>query len=134
MKRIHIGLAVDDLEAAVDFYTRLFGIPPTLRRPDYAKWMLDDPFLNFSLDARGEGPPGTAHYGIQVESETDLAEARRAVDEAGLLRRDQDDLVCGYQRQDKSWVADPHGLAWEVFHTHGLAGDDYGCGEMPDLG
>ena len=133
MKRMHVGLKVEDLEKAIAFYSDLFGVEPTLRRPDYAKWMLDDPRVNFSLDTHGDGPAGSAHYGIQVENPDDLAEMRRHIDQVGLPRRDQNDLICGYQRQDKSWVSDPHGLQWEMFFTAGVAEDaGYGCESMPD--
>ena len=120
MKRMHVGLKVDDLETAIAFYSRLFGAEPTLRRPDYAKWMLDDPRVNFSVDINGGGAPGSAHYGIQVESPHELSEMRERLDTAGLTRRDQNDLICGYQRQDKSWVTDPTGNRWEAFYTSGV--------------
>ena len=86
---MHIGLQVDDLEESIEFYTRLFGEEPTLRRPDYAKWMLDDPRVNFSLDTHGEGAPGSAHYGIQVESKSELEQLRDHIDDAGTPRADQ---------------------------------------------
>ncbi len=132
VKRMHIGLQVDDLDAAVQFYTRLFGTEPTLRRPDYAKWMLDDPRVNFSLDTHGDGPPGSAHYGIQVDTHQELQDMRTHIDDAGMPRADQDDLVCGYQLQHKSWVTDPTGLRWEAFFTEGLAEAGYGTAEMPE--
>lgn len=130
---MHIGMKVDDIGVAVGFYSKLFGEAPILRRDDYAKWMLEDPCVNFSVDLHGDGPVGSAHFGIQLATGEDLAQARTAIDDARLERVDQDDLVCGYQLQDKSWVHDPHGVAWEIFHTHGLAGDGdaYGCDEMP---
>ncbi len=133
MKRMHVGLKVDNLDEAIDFYSRLFGTEPTLRRPDYAKWMLDDPRVNFSLDTNGEGAPGTAHYGIQVESAEELSSMRERIDAAGLRRRDQNDLICGYQLQDKSWVSDPNGLQWETFLTAGVVeGAGYGFDGIPD--
>jgi catechol 2,3-dioxygenase-like lactoylglutathione lyase family enzyme len=133
MKRMHIGLKVDDLEEAVAFYSRLFGAEPTLERPDYAKWMLEDPRVNFSVDTHGDGPAGSAHYGIQVESAKELADLREHIDQADLARRDQNNLICGYQRQDKSWVNDPHGLQWEMFYTEGVVqGAGYGCDSVPD--
>ena len=133
MKRMHVGLKVDDLDEAVAFYSRLFGTEPTFKRPDYAKWMLDHPRVNFSVDTHGDGPAGSAHYGIQVESAEELADMRQRIDQAGLPRRDQNDLICGYQRQDKSWVGDPHGLQWETFFTQGVAeGGGYGCDALPD--
>ncbi|MCY4069076.1 MAG: VOC family protein [Acidimicrobiaceae bacterium] len=129
MRRIHIGLKVDDLEESISFYTRLFGTAPTLRHDDYAKWMLDDPRVNFSLDTHGAG--GSAHYGIQVESHDELQQQRCHLDSAGMERADQDDLVCGYQLQHKSWVTDPDGVKWEAFFTEGTVDSGYGCEEMP---
>ena len=133
MRRMHVGLKVDDIEDAVVFYTRLFGEEPTLHRPDYAKWMLDDPYVNFSVDIHGDGPAGSAHFGIQLESHDELVDMRSHVDGAALPRSDQNDLVCGYQLQHKSWVDGPSGEKWEMFFTEGLAeGGSYGCDEMPD--
>jgi catechol 2,3-dioxygenase-like lactoylglutathione lyase family enzyme len=132
MRRAHVGLKVDDIETAVEFYTRLFGAEPSMVRPDYAKWMLDDPLLNFSIDLHGEGPAGSAHFGIQVTSEEELEQMRARLDGAGLSRTDQNDLVCGYQLQHKSWVASPDGVMWETFFTEGIAeGAGYGSEEMP---
>ena len=128
---MHIGLQVDDLDESVEFYTRLFGVEPSLRRADYAKWMLEDPRVNFSLDTHGEGAAGSAHYGIQVDSQDELEEMRDHIDTAGMARADQDDLVCGYQLQHKSWVTDPHGLMWETFFTEGVVDGGYGTPEMP---
>ena len=125
-------MKVDDIEKAVDFYTRLFGAEPSLVRPDYAKWMLDDPFLNFSIDVHGEGKAGSAHFGIQVTSEEELEQMRAQIAGAGLARQDQNDLVCGYQLQHKSWVTGPDGVMWEAFFTEGVVeGAGYGDGEMP---
>ena len=121
MKRMHVGMYVENLEEAIAFYSRLFAAEPTLKRPDYAKWMLDDPRVNFSIDThRSDGPPGSAHYGIQVESPEELEEMRQRIDKAALARRDQNNLICGYQRQSKSWVSDPHGVQWETFFTSGV--------------
>ena len=133
MRRMHIGLQVDDIDESVEFYTRLFGVEPTLRRADYAKWMLEDPRVNFSLDTHGEGGAGSAHYGIQVDSQDELEEMRDHIDTAGMARADQDDLVCGYQLQHKSWVTDPHGLMWETFFTEGVVDGGYGTPEMPSV-
>lgn len=133
MKRMHVGIKVDDVDATVSFYTRVFGAEPTLRRPDYAKWMLDDPRVNFSVDRNGSGAPGSAHYGIEAESPGELAELRERFDSAGLRRSDQNDLVCGYQHQDKSWVTDPSGNRWEAFYTSGVVeGGGYGTAAMPE--
>ena len=133
MKRMHVGLQVDDIGEAVAFYTRLFGREPTLERSDYAKWMLDDPYVNFSVDVNGDAPPGSAHFGFQVESHADLEQMRSHVDAAELPRADQNDLVCGYQLQHKSWVDGPSGERWELFFTEGVVdGGSYGCAAMPD--
>lgn len=134
MRRMHIGLQVADLDESVEFYTRLFGVEPVLRRDDYAKWMLEDPRVNFSLDTRGDGPPCSAHYGIQVESSDELEGMRDHIDSAGMPRADQDGLVCGYQLQHKSWVTDPHGLMWEAFFTEGVVDEGYGTPETPAAG
>ena len=94
--------------------------------------MLDDPFLNFSIDLHGEGTAGSAHFGIQVTSEEELEQMRARIDAAGLSREDQNDLVCGYQLQHKSWVTGPDGVMWETFFTEGVAqGAGYGSEEMP---
>ena len=101
MKRMHVGMKVTDLDKAIAFYSRLFGAKPTLQRHDYAKWMLDDPRVNFSIDTHGDGEPGSAHYGIQVETPEELEEMRELIDTPGHLRSDQTNLICGYQRQDR---------------------------------
>ena len=133
MRRMHVGLKVADIDEAVDFYSRLFGQEPTLHRPDYAKWMLDDPYVNFSIDLHGDGPAGTAHFGIQLDDHAGLDEMRQHVDEVELPRADQNDLVCGYQLQHKSWVSGPAGERWELFFTEGLADSGtYGCDALPD--
>ena len=132
MKRIHVGLKVSDIEKAVIFYNRLFGMKPSLLRPDYAKWMLDDPLLNFSVDIHGEGLVGSAHFGVQVNGNEELEKERVRIDEVGLSREDQNNLICGYQLQHKSWVEDPDGLMWETFFTEGVVeGSDYGNEEVP---
>ena len=132
MKRIHVGLKVSDIEKAVIFYTRLFGMKPSLLRSDYAKWMLDDPLLNFSVDIHGEGLVGSAHFGVQVNGNEELEKERVRIDEVGLSREDQNNLICGYKLQHKSWVEDPDGLMWETFFTEGVVeGSDYGNEEVP---
>ena len=93
--------------------------------------MLDDPFVNFSVDLHGDGPAGSAHFGLQQLDAPGLARARARIDDASLPREDQNDLVCGYQLQHKSWVFGPDGEPWEIFHTEGLAPDGtYGCDEI----
>ncbi len=133
MKRMHIGITVTDIEASTAFYTRMLGQEPTLTRPDYVKWMVDDPYLNLSINTAGCGDnqPGVNHVGIQVESMDEMTAQRSLWATEGLDPQDQLDLVCGYQHQDKAWVFDPESLPWEVFVTHGVA-ESYGTNEMPD--
>lgn len=117
MKRFHVHLAVPDLDASVGFYSALFGTAPTVRKPDYAKWMLDDPRVNFAISARGAAP-GLDHLGLQVEAPDELAGLRRrfaAAQDGAVI--DAPDARCCYARSDKHWVTDPQGIAWEAFHT-----------------
>ena len=117
MKRLHVSLAVGDLDRSIAFYTTLFGTAPTVQKPDYAKWMLDDPCVNFVLDAKC-GRLGVDHLGIQVESDAELAgiTERLASAEAPLLT--EREAECCYARSDKSWSLDPQGVPWETFRTH----------------
>ena len=125
MKRLHVSLAVADLERSVAFYSTLFGTDPTVRKPGYAKWMLEDPRVNFVLDANG-GAPGVNHLGIQVESGAELAgiSERLAKAEAPLLQ--EKEAECCFARSDKAWSLDPQGVPWETFLTHGAI-DHYGA-------
>ncbi len=126
MKRLHVSLGVEDLEASIRFYSTLFGAEPSLRREGYAKWMLEDPRVNFVLDQKGAGR-GVDHLGIQVEDEAELAEVsgrlKNAGQEVDLLKNNE----CCYARQDKFWISDPQGLPWETFKTHEQI-EDYGTG------
>jgi catechol 2,3-dioxygenase-like lactoylglutathione lyase family enzyme len=116
MKRFHVHLAVDDLAANIRFYSTVFGVPPTVEKTDYAKWMLDDPRINFALSSRGM-KPGVDHLGVQVESDEELAELRGNVARADIAALDQEGAACCYARSDKYWVTDPQGIAWETFRT-----------------
>jgi catechol 2,3-dioxygenase-like lactoylglutathione lyase family enzyme len=116
MKRLHIHVAVDNLETSIGFYSALFGSEPTKRKPDYAKWMLDDPRINFAISARGV-KSGLDHLGIQVENPDELAAIREQIARAGLAVSDAGETTCCYARSDKSWVQDPSGIAWEAYHT-----------------
>jgi catechol 2,3-dioxygenase-like lactoylglutathione lyase family enzyme len=118
MKRFHVHLAVDDLAANIRFYSTVFGIPPTVEKPDYAKWMLDDPRINFALSSSGL-KPGLDHLGVQVESDEELAALRENVARAEIAALDQPEAACCYARSDKYWITDPQGIAWETFHTLG---------------
>jgi catechol 2,3-dioxygenase-like lactoylglutathione lyase family enzyme len=116
MKRLHVHVAVADLAASVGFYSQLFGAGPTVAKPDYAKWMLDDPRVNFAISARGV-TPGLDHLGIQVDSGEELGELHGRLDAAGASLVSETGATCCYARSDKHWVTDPQGLAWETFHT-----------------
>lgn len=116
MKRFHVHVAVNDLEVNVRFYTTVFGIQPSVLKPDYAKWMPDDPTINFAIAKRG-AKPGVNHVGIQVESQQELTELRQQLASAEIAALDQPNAECCYARSDKYWVNDPQGIAWEIFHT-----------------
>jgi catechol 2,3-dioxygenase-like lactoylglutathione lyase family enzyme len=116
MKRFHVHVAVDDLDANIRFYSTVFGMPPTVLKPDYAKWMVEEPRVNFAISTRGL-KPAVDHLGIQVESEAELTELREQVAAAEIHALDQSNTVCCYARSDKYWITDPQGIAWETFHT-----------------
>jgi catechol 2,3-dioxygenase-like lactoylglutathione lyase family enzyme len=116
MKRLHVHVAVDDLAANIRFYSTVFGAPPTVVKDDYAKWMVEDPCVNFAISARGM-TPGIDHLGIQVESDAALGELRKRVGDAEIAARDQPDAACCYASSNKYWTTDPQGIAWETFHT-----------------
>lgn len=120
MKRFHVHLSVDDLEANVRFYSSVFGTPPAVRKPDYAKWMLEDPRVNFAVSTRG-GRAGLDHLGLQVDSEDELRALRAQVGRAEITALDQPGTTCCYARSDKYWITDPQGVAWETYHTLGEA-------------
>jgi catechol 2,3-dioxygenase-like lactoylglutathione lyase family enzyme len=116
MKRFHVHVSVDDVDANVRFYSTVFGASPTVLKPDYAKWMLDDPRVNFAISQRGSAA-GIDHLGIQVESDEELIALREQVACAQIAAQDQLDADCCYARSDKYWTTDPQGVAWETFHT-----------------
>lgn len=118
MKRIHIGLQVDDIAASTRFYSTLFGAEPSVLKDDYAKWMLDDPRVNFSISTRCDAS-GRMHLGLQVDSPEELAEVTGRLKQAGLGTHETPEAACCYHKSDKTWTADPEGLAWEAFFTHG---------------
>jgi catechol 2,3-dioxygenase-like lactoylglutathione lyase family enzyme len=118
MKRLHINLSVADLDASVRFYSGLFGAAPSVVKPDYAKWMLEDPRVNFAIAARGR-KPGLDHLGIQAESQEELAEVYGRLKAAEGPVLDQGNVTCCYAKSEKSWITDPQGVAWEAFWTHG---------------
>lgn len=120
MKRLHVHVAVEDLPRSIGFYSTLFGAYPIVVKDDYAKWMLDDPRVNFAISDRARAP-GVDHLGIQVESSDELAELAMRLKTAGETTRDQEATTCCYARSDKAWVNDPSGLRWETFFTFGEA-------------
>lgn len=116
MKRFHVHIAVDDLDANIRFYTSVFGAAPTLQKADYAKWMLDDPRVNFAISQRG-ARPGLDHLGFQVDSDDELATLRARIAQADIAALDQPQAQCCYAQSDKYWITDPQGIAWETYHT-----------------
>lgn len=120
MKRFHVHVAVEDLAPSVRFYSTLFGAEPTVLKPDYAKWMLEDPRVNFAISRRG-GEPGIQHLGIQAEDDAELTEVFGRLERAERPVLEEKGTICCYARSDKQWVADPAGIAWETFLTHGEA-------------
>ena len=118
MKRLHVHVAVDDLERSVGFYSALFATRPTVLKTDYAKWMLDDPIVNFAISARG-GAAGVEHLGIQVEDAGELAEVYQRLDKADAPVLEEGATTCCYAKSEKSWISDPQGVVWETFLTQG---------------
>ncbi len=117
MKRLHVNVGVADLDRSIRFYSTLFGVEPAVRQADYAKWMLEDPRVNFAISTRGA--PGLDHLGIQAETPDELDEIARRLTAAGQAVLEQKDAACCYARSDKAWVRDPSGLPWETFHSSG---------------
>jgi lactoylglutathione lyase len=118
MKRFHVHLHVDDLAQSIGFYAKLFASQPTRREGDYAKWMLDDPPVNFAISTRGTRS-GVDHLGIQTDDPAELAEMKARAEAADLALLDEGQTTCCYARSEKHWVTDPQGIAWEHFHTLG---------------
>ena len=116
MKRMHIHISVDDLAHSTAFYSQLFGTAPSVHKPDYAKWMLDDPRVNFAISQRGE-KPGLNHLGIQAENDEELGEIKTRLDAADMAVLTETGTTCCYAKSDKHWVQDPSGIAWETYHT-----------------
>ena len=126
MKRLHIHMAVESLPQSINFYSALFAAQPTVVKIDYAKWMLDDPRVNFAISTRGR-QPGLDHLGIQVENSDELQEVYARLHKAGGEIIEQGETVCCYAKSEKSWIDDPAGIAWETFLTMGES-TDYGDG------
>jgi predicted enzyme related to lactoylglutathione lyase len=120
MKRMHVHVSVEDIAKAVGFYSALFAAKPAVVKDDYAKWMLDDPRVNFAISTRGRAP-GLDHLGIQVESAGELQDVYARLRHAGGAILKQGQTTCCYAKSEKSWIDDPAGISWETFHTTGEA-------------
>jgi len=118
MKRLHVHVSVRDIPQSIGFYSALFAARPAVIKPDYAKWMLDDPRVNFAISTRGR-EPGLDHLGIQVEDANELNEVYARLREAGGNIIEQGETACCYAKSEKSWIDDPAGIAWETFLTTG---------------
>jgi len=118
MKRFHVHVAVHDLEESIGFYSILFGAEPSVRKPDYAKWMLEDPRVNFAISQRGAGA-GVNHLGFQVDSDAELETVHEQLIAAGRGITAEKAASCCYAVSDKYWITDPAGVAWETFHSLG---------------
>jgi catechol 2,3-dioxygenase-like lactoylglutathione lyase family enzyme len=116
MKRLHLHVSVDDLARSIGFYSTMFGMEPTVEKSDYAKWMLDDPYVNFAISQRGVRV-GLDHVGIQVDNDEELSQIKARLDAAEMSVLTQEGTTCCYAKSDKHWVVDPSGIAWETYHT-----------------
>jgi catechol 2,3-dioxygenase-like lactoylglutathione lyase family enzyme len=130
MKRLHVHVSVDDLAASAKFYSTLFAAAPSVVKPDYVKWMLDDPRVNFAISTRSGGV-GLDHLGIQVETETELHEVYDRLRQAERPVLEEGATTCCYAKSDKAWITDPQGLPWETFLT---TGESTVYGDSVDLG
>ena len=125
MKRFHVHVNVGDLPASIRFYQTLFGVEPRVTKPDYAKWMLEDPRVNFAISTHGD-PVGVNHLGFQVDSDEELRAMRTQLEAADAGVVVENERSCCYTRSDKYWITDPTGMAWETFHTLGTS-PEQGC-------
>lgn len=121
MKRLHVHVGVEDLDRSIAFYSTLFGARPTVTKSDYAKWMLDDPRVNFAISTGQHAVKGIEHLGIQVESGDELAEVYGRLEAANRPVLEEGATTCCYAKSEKSWIADPDGIVWEAFLTNGEA-------------
>jgi catechol 2,3-dioxygenase-like lactoylglutathione lyase family enzyme len=130
MKRLHIHVGVESLDKSIGFYSTLFGAEPTVTKDDYAKWMLEDPRVNFAISQGRHAGRGIEHLGIQVEDGAELSEVYGRLKAADAPVLEEGATTCCYARSEKSWIADPDGIVWETFLTHG---DATVYGESPEL-
>jgi len=130
MKRLHVHVGVESLEKSIGFYSTLFGSAPSVTKVDYAKWMLEDPRVNFAISEGRHAAKGIEHLGIQVEDGAELAEVYGRLNAADAPVLEEGATTCCYARSEKSWIADPDGIVWETFLTHA---DVTVYGESPEL-
>jgi catechol 2,3-dioxygenase-like lactoylglutathione lyase family enzyme len=130
MKRFHVHVGVSQLDRSIAFYSKLFGAEPAVVKPDYAKWMLEDPRINFAISERTEARKGVEHVGLQVEDRTELAEVYERLQAADRPVLEEGATTCCYAKSEKSWIADPDGVMWEAFLTEG---ESTTYGGNPDL-
>lgn len=133
MKRLHVHVAVENLGASIRFYSHLFAAEPTVLKPDYAKWMLEDPRVNFAISQR-DGGSGVRHLGVQVESREELEEVYERLKRAEGPVLEEGATTCCYAKSEKSWIADPQGIEWETFLTTGESTAYGHDAELPPAG
>lgn len=121
MKRLHVHVGVTDLDQSIAFYSSLFAAEPTVLKDDYAKWMLDDPKVNFAISSGNHARKGIEHLGIQADSADELSEVYARLKAADRPVLEEGATTCCYAKSEKSWIADPDGVVWEAFHTNGEA-------------
>ena len=135
MKRLHVHVGVNDLDQSIRFYSTLFAAEPTVLKEDYAKWMLDDPRVNFAISAGQHAIKGIQHLGVQVESTDELSDVYGRLQAADRPVLEEGRTTCCYAKSEKSWIADPDGIVWETFYTDGEAttyGDSPALGTLAD--
>ncbi len=130
MKRLHVHVSVEDIARSIRFYSTLFAAEPAVIKPDYAKWMLDDPRVNFAISTRS-GQTGLDHLGIQVETSAELQEVYGRLQQADRPVLEEGATTCCYAKSEKSWITDPQGVSWETFLT---SGESTVYGDSVDLG
>lgn len=121
MKRLHVHVSVEDLSTSIQFYSTMFGAEPTVTKPDYAKWLLDDPRVNFAISMGNHERSGIQHLGVQVESHAELGEVYGRIRAAERPVLEEGRTTCCYAKSEKSWISDPDGVVWEAFYTDGEA-------------
>lgn len=129
MKRLHIHVSVEQLPPSIAFYSALFGSEPVISKPDYAKWLLDDPHVNFAISKKEDNLAGLNHLGVQVETEAELDEVYERLGRANIASQPENCARCCYAESDKHWAIDPTGLVWEAYRTMGaiaVYGEDRG--------